>query len=84
MDRTAILGDTIDYMKELLDKIQKLKEEGLDENMSQITFIGNYLKELKPNEVLVRNPPKVDTLIMHILYAFYFSFVLTIFICFPF
>ncbi|KAG8384195.1 hypothetical protein BUALT_Bualt04G0092800 [Buddleja alternifolia] len=56
MDRTSILGDTIDYMRELLDKIQKLREEGMDES---VNLVGNYLKELKPNEMLVRNPSKV-------------------------
>ncbi|KAI3462625.1 hypothetical protein Pfo_019288 [Paulownia fortunei] len=60
MDRTSILGDTIDYTRELLDKIHKLREEGMDENLNQINLIGNYLKELKPNEMLVRNPPKFD------------------------
>lgn len=56
MDRTSILGDTIDYMKELLDKINKLREEEIDENMNQMN-----LKETKPSDdqVLVRNPSKV-------------------------
>ncbi|KAI5684396.1 hypothetical protein M9H77_05624 [Catharanthus roseus] len=49
MDRTSILGDTIDYMKELLDKIQKLQTENAEEH-----------KELKPSEALSRNPPKFD------------------------
>ncbi|CAI9758444.1 unnamed protein product [Fraxinus pennsylvanica] len=57
MDRTSILGDTIDYMKELLDKIQKLQEE--DMSTSQMNLTRN-LKELKPNETLVKNPPKFD------------------------
>ncbi|KAL3813741.1 hypothetical protein ACJIZ3_015009 [Penstemon smallii] len=60
MDRTSILGDTIDYMRELLDKIHNLKEDKMDENVNQINFLGNYLKELKPNEMLARNPPKFD------------------------
>ncbi|KAI3451855.1 hypothetical protein Pfo_008520 [Paulownia fortunei] len=60
MDRTSILGDTIDYMKELLDKIHKLREEGMDENTNQINLRGNYLKELKSNDMQVRNPPKFD------------------------
>ncbi|CAA2979769.1 transcription factor bHLH93-like [Olea europaea subsp. europaea] len=57
MDRTSILGDTIDYMKELLDKINKLREEEIDENMNQMN-----LKETKPSDdqVLVRNPSKFD------------------------
>lgn len=46
MDRTSILRDAIDYMKELLDKINKLQELGSSPNL--IT-----------NESMVRNPPKV-------------------------
>ncbi|KAL0332402.1 UNVERIFIED_CONTAM: Transcription factor [Sesamum calycinum] len=60
MDRTSILGDTIDYMRELLEKIHKLREEGIDENTNGVNLMGKYLKELKPNETLVRNPPKFD------------------------
>ena len=61
MDRTSILGDTIDYMKELLEKISKLQEEMEQEKEGendQLNFIGNS-KEVKPNEVMVRNSPKV-------------------------
>lgn len=58
MDRTSILGDTIDYMKELLDKIHKLREECMEEDTNQLNKMGNW-KELMPNEVLVRSPPKV-------------------------
>lgn len=46
MDRTSILRDAIDYMKELLDKINKLQELGSNPNL--IT-----------NESMVRNSPKV-------------------------
>ena len=54
MDRTSILGDTIDYMKELLEKINKLQLElEVDSNM------GGILKDAKQNEILVRNTPKV-------------------------
>nr|AKN09579.1 basic helix-loop-helix transcription factor [Salvia miltiorrhiza] len=53
MDRTSILGDTIDYMRELLDKIQKLREEGVDES----TAIRNYFKE---QQMQLRNPPKFE------------------------
>ncbi|XP_074375172.1 transcription factor bHLH93-like [Apium graveolens] len=45
MDRTSILGDTIDYMKELLEKIHKLKMNGAQANSDQINSLGN-LKEL--------------------------------------
>ncbi|CAK8568948.1 unnamed protein product [Lathyrus sativus] len=55
MDRTAILGDTIDYMKELLEKINNLQQEiELDSNMSSI------IKDVKPNEILIRNSPKFE------------------------
>lgn len=57
MDRTSILGDAIDYMKELLERINKLKAESMEEGTDQIDLMGS--KELKPNEVLVRNSPKV-------------------------
>lgn len=63
MDRTSILGDTIDYMKELLERIDNLQEEiGVGSN--QLTI----LKDAKPNEILVRNSPKV-----HISTLFYFK-----------
>ncbi|XP_054799005.1 transcription factor bHLH93-like [Prosopis cineraria] len=55
MDRTSILGDTIDYMKELLDKIKNLQQEtDLDSN------VVGVLKDAKPNEIIVRNSPKFD------------------------
>lgn len=58
MDRTSILGDTIDYMKELLERINKLQEEETKVGRDQVRLMSN-LKELKPNEVMVRNSPKV-------------------------
>ncbi|EOX91851.1 hypothetical protein QUC31_003333 [Theobroma cacao] len=59
MDRTSILGDTIDYMKELLERINKLQEEETKVGRDQVRLMSN-LKELKPNEVMVRNSPKFD------------------------
>ncbi|XWS41693.1 hypothetical protein CRYUN_Cryun17cG0104600 [Craigia yunnanensis] len=59
MDRTSILGDTIDYMKELLERINKQQEEETKVGSNQVSLLSN-LKELKPNEVLVRNSPKFD------------------------
>ncbi|XP_012574618.1 transcription factor bHLH93-like isoform X2 [Cicer arietinum] len=50
MDRTSILGDTIDYMKELLERIGKLQEE-VEDGTNQINLLG-ISKELKPNEVM--------------------------------
>ncbi|XP_035551022.1 uncharacterized protein LOC118349634 [Juglans regia] len=57
MDRTSILGDTIEYMKELLEKINSLQLE-IDQGSSNITGIFKIL--VKPNEVLVRNSPKSE------------------------
>ncbi|KAI4328096.1 hypothetical protein L6164_020482 [Bauhinia variegata] len=52
MDRTSILGDTIDYMKELLERIGKLQEEEeAGESSNQINLLG-ISKELKPNEAM--------------------------------
>ena len=50
MDRTSILGDTIDYVKELLERINNLKEED-----SKHASLNGISKERKSNEVLVRN-----------------------------
>lgn len=60
MDRTSILGDTIDYMKELLERINKLKDGDMEMGTSSLTLMG-FSREMKPNEVLVRNSPKVLT-----------------------
>ncbi|XP_040990926.1 transcription factor bHLH93-like [Juglans microcarpa x Juglans regia] len=56
MDRRSMLGDTIEYMKELLEKINSLQLE-IDQGSSNIT---GMFKNVKPNEVLVRNSPKFD------------------------
>ncbi|CAI9763087.1 unnamed protein product [Fraxinus pennsylvanica] len=56
MDRTSILGDTIDYVKELLERINKLQDEIEDVGSNQLTIF----KDAKPNEMLVRNSPKFD------------------------
>ncbi|WCJ32041.1 basic helix-loop-helix (bHLH) DNA-binding superfamily protein [Euphorbia peplus] len=62
MDRTSILGDTIDYMKELLDKINKLQEEEEQEGEEgkHETSLINSLNTIKPNEALVKNSPKFN------------------------
>ncbi|KAJ1376223.1 Myc-type, basic helix-loop-helix [Sesbania bispinosa] len=57
MDRTSILGDTIDYMKELLEKINNLQQEIEVDSDSNIAGI---FKDVKPNEILVRNSPKFE------------------------
>lgn len=60
MDRTSILGDTIDYMKELLERINNLQEENeIDSNDHHQPSLTSIFKDVKPNEVLVRNSPKV-------------------------
>ncbi|PWA55232.1 Myc-type, basic helix-loop-helix (bHLH) domain-containing protein [Artemisia annua] len=53
MDRTSILGDTIEYMKDLMEKIRSLKEQdtGLD---------SSGLNELKVNQTQERNSPKFE------------------------
>lgn len=58
MDRTSILGDTIDYMKELLEKINNLQEE-MELGPNQLSLMSIF-KDVKPNEMLVRNSPKFD------------------------
>ena len=58
MDRTSILGDTIDYVKELLGKIDNLRGE-IEAGSGESTAEIGLFKDVKPNEVLVRNSPKV-------------------------
>nr|GMC68016.1 transcription factor bHLH93-like [Ipomoea batatas] len=62
MDRTSILGDTIDYMKELLEKIHQLREDTMEEDEKNhiIKSLAPNTRELKSNEAIVRNPPKFD------------------------
>ncbi|CAL9104292.1 unnamed protein product [Musa textilis] len=58
MDRTSILGDAIDYMKELLERIKRMKEE-IDVGPEQANLLSIF-EELNSNEILVRNSPKFD------------------------
>ncbi|KAL4271305.1 hypothetical protein GQ457_13G009440 [Hibiscus cannabinus] len=51
MDRTSILGDTIDYTKELLERIKILQKEIAD---------GLNMDHIFKNEILVRNTPKFE------------------------
>uniref|UniRef100_A0ACD5UII6 Uncharacterized protein n=1 Tax=Avena sativa TaxID=4498 RepID=A0ACD5UII6_AVESA len=68
MDRTSILGDTIDYMKELLERIRRLQDE-MEEEQEQEQPDGvpaagpallSVFRELNPNEMLARNTPKFE------------------------
>ncbi|KAL8472763.1 hypothetical protein ACS0TY_029837 [Phlomoides rotata] len=77
MDRTSILGDTIDYTRELLDKIHKLREEGMEEGNDQIALVGSsYLKDVVKNEMQLRNPPKVRTARTYYFYYYYYSIMI--------
>ncbi|KAE8653929.1 Transcription factor bHLH93 [Hibiscus syriacus] len=58
MDRTSILGDTIDYTKELLERIKMLKKEIATSSNGLNKY--HILKVEKQNEILVRNTPKFD------------------------
>ncbi|KAI3465194.1 hypothetical protein Pfo_021857 [Paulownia fortunei] len=58
MDRTSILGDTIDYMKELLERINNLQEE-MDVGTDKLGLLSIF-NDVKPNEILVRSSPKFD------------------------
>lgn len=62
MDRTSILGDTIDYMKELLERINNLQEEiEVGSNNHHKLSLTSIFRDVKPNEVLARNSPKVNS-----------------------
>ncbi|KAL4582399.1 hypothetical protein LXL04_006947 [Taraxacum kok-saghyz] len=54
MDRTSILGDTIDYMKELLERINNLKEQDIESD------VDARFKKFNMNESQARNPPKFN------------------------
>ena len=57
MDRTSILGDTIDYMKELIEKIKHMQEEmAISSNDDQLNSLNG-----KSKETYIRNSPKVST-----------------------
>lgn len=68
MDRTSILGDTIDYMKELLERIRRLQEELEEQQPSDATegdrapaaALLSVFRELNPSEMLARNTPKFE------------------------
>ena len=61
MDRTSILGDTIDYVKELTERIKALEEE-IGASPEDLNLL-NTLKDSSNsnNEMMVRNSTKVCT-----------------------
>lgn len=56
MDRTSIVADTIDYVKELVRKINNLKQEIAVTSTDEF----NILKDTKASEFLVKHSPKVS------------------------
>lgn len=61
MDRTSILGDTIDYLRELLQRVDKLQQEATELTSDPMSnSVGSLSKELNPNQVTTRNSPKFD------------------------
>ncbi|KAL5209612.1 hypothetical protein ABZP36_005235 [Zizania latifolia] len=60
MDRTSILGDTIDYVKELTERIKTLEEE-IGASPEELDLL-NTVKDSSSgnNEMLVRNSTKFD------------------------
>lgn len=71
MDRTSILGDTIDYMKELIDKIKHMQEEMAISSNDQLNSLN-----AKPKEIYIRNSPKV-----YINFYIHFSLQCVIIVC---
>lgn len=59
MDRTSIVGDTIDYMKELLERINSLQQEIHETSNSSEMNVMGLLKDKKQDEIVVRNSSKV-------------------------
>ncbi|KAE8657021.1 Transcription factor bHLH93 [Hibiscus syriacus] len=58
MLRTSILGDTIDYTKELLERITNLQQE-IEAGSSELKM-AHIFNEIKPNDILVRKTPKFE------------------------
>lgn len=57
MDRTSILADTIEYTKELIEKINNLQQE-MELGPNQLSLMSIFKNE-KPIEMFLRNSPKV-------------------------
>lgn len=47
-DRTSILGNTIDYVKELMQKIENLQHQ-LESGSSRLNIL-DIVKDMKPND----------------------------------
>ncbi|KAI4994392.1 hypothetical protein ZWY2020_029440 [Hordeum vulgare] len=64
MDRTSILGDTIDYMKELLERIRRLQEEmdGPEAAAAEAPPLLSVFWELNPTRCSPGTPPSSSTL----------------------
>ncbi|KAF3617934.1 Transcription factor bHLH93 [Capsicum annuum] len=58
MDRTSILADTIDYTKELIEKINNLQQE-MELGPNQLSLMSIFKNE-KPIEMFLRNSPKFN------------------------
>ncbi|XP_076920267.1 transcription factor bHLH61-like [Bidens hawaiensis] len=54
MDRTSILADTIDYMKELIEKIKHMQQQMDMVNMNDLQL------STQPKDIFIRNSPKFD------------------------
>lgn len=65
MDRTSILGDAIDYMRELLERMNKLQEEQMQASTSRTNSPGIF-NELKQDDAIAKKSPKVCFLILRI------------------
>lgn len=60
MDRTSILGDTIDYVKELTERIKVLEEE-IGASPEELNLLNTFKDSSNStNEMMVRNSTKFD------------------------
>jgi hypothetical protein len=61
MDRTSILGDTIDYVKELTERIKVLEDEigASSDDLNLLNTLNDSSNNT--NEMVVRNTTKVYT-----------------------
>lgn len=71
MDRTAILGDTIDYVKELTERIKTLEEEigATPEELNLLSTTKNFSSGSNDEEMPMKNSNKVRTRVLSSLQA---------------